>query len=90
MTGPADHLERGTWNLICDRCGTKVKAVDTRRETTGLIMCGECFDAWDLLSHPQSHVRGVPDRQAVPFSRPEGADTFVSVLTWDDDEKAYV
>lgn len=32
----------------------------------------------DKGQHPQDFVRGVPDNQALPYSRPESADQFIS------------
>jgi hypothetical protein len=64
----------GRWNVICDRCGFKLLNSDLRKEWTGLRVCAKCFDP----RHPQDFVKGKADKQAPPWSRPEGADTFVS------------
>jgi hypothetical protein len=87
MSGPADHLERGSFNRICDRCGRKRKARDTALEWTGLMVCTDgCLEE----RHPQDFVKGVADQQGVPLPRPEGTDTFVTFLEWDDATKSYV
>jgi len=89
--GRADFLKRGDFNRICDRCGRKVKASHTAKQTDGWTVCIDgCFDKWDTLSHPQNRVRGVQDRQSVPNPRPEPPDQFVPILTWDDATKSYV
>jgi len=72
--GRADFYRAGSFNRICDRCGAKRKAEDTRKEWTGLIVCLECWDP----RHPQDYVRGVHDQQKVPDPRPEPADVFLN------------
>ena len=72
--GAADFYKPGSWNRICDRCGFKRKAEDTRKEWTGLIVCRDgCLD----VRNPQDFVRGGHDRQRVPDPRPEAADDFL-------------
>jgi hypothetical protein len=64
-----------TWLAICDRCGFKKQSSELRKEWTGLMVCADtCFEA----RHPQDFVRGVPDKQAPPWVRPEPADVFVT------------
>ncbi len=72
--GRADYFKKGDFNRICDRCGLKRKASETRKEWTGLIVCAdECFET----RHPQEFVRGKRDKQRVPMPRPEGANVFL-------------
>ena len=88
--GRADHLVRGDFNRICDRCGCKRKASDTAKQRDGYIVSTDgCFDVHDSISHPQNFVRGIADKQSVPNPRPEATDAFVSVPTWDDTTKSY-
>lgn len=61
-----DYLSKGEYNVICDRCGKKLKSSKVSKEWTGLIVCGECLDE----RHPQDFVRGVRDDMKVPFARP--------------------
>lgn len=42
-------------------------------------MC--CEDDWEIRQ-PQDFVRGVPDTQIAPWLRPEPADSFVPVTTY--------
>jgi hypothetical protein len=72
--GVADYYKKGDFNRICDRCGVKVKASETRREWTGLIVCKD--GCWEPR-HPQEFVRGKRDRQRVPHPRPESPDRFL-------------
>lgn len=66
----------------CDRCGFKTRSSQTKKEWTGLIVCGPCWEP----RHPQDFVRGRPDRQAVQDPRPEQPDTFLDTneVTADD------
>ena len=62
------------WRAICDRCGTKRWNHELRKEWTGLMVCRDtCWEA----RNQQEHVRGVVDRQAPPWVRPEPADVFL-------------
>ena len=81
--GQADYFKKGDFNRICDRCGFKVKASETRKEWTGLIVCiSGCWEA----RHSQEFVRGRRDNQRVPYPRPEGTDNFLAAdeITADD------
>ena len=76
MKGPADYLEFGKWNVICQRCGVKYKNDEVEQEWTGLLVCKKkCFEN----RHPQDFVRGVPDDQSVPYTSPEPTDVYVDV-----------
>lgn len=67
--GHADYLRNGTWNGICDRCGSKFKFADLKLEWDGLYVCtaNGCWEA----RQPQDYVKGVMDNMAVPVSRPD-------------------
>ena len=69
------ELKLGDWNAICDRCGFKFKASKLRKTWDGWMVCPEDWET----RHPQEFVRARPDKQSVPWVRPEKADTFVSV-----------
>ena len=65
LKGKADHLELGSWNLICQRCGVKRKNYDIEKEWTGLFVCRDkCLD----FRHPQDFVRPTIDDTSVPFT----------------------
>lgn len=80
--GRADFYKDGSFNRICDRCGFKRKAEDTRKEWNGLIVCKEHWDA----RHPQDKIRGKADRQSVNNPRPDPDAVFLTVnqVTVDD------
>lgn len=73
--GAGNNYRRGDWDVIDDRTGFKVKASETVREWTGLRVHWTQVDP----RHPQDFVRGVPDRQKVPFTRPESAAVYIGV-----------
>ncbi len=76
LKGPADHLELGKWNVICQRCGTKYKNDQLEKEWTGLLVCKDkCFET----RHPQDFVRAVDDDQSVETPSPPPTDIYVSV-----------
>jgi hypothetical protein len=81
--GQADYYKKGDFNRICDRCGVKVKASETRKEWTGWIVCKK--DCWEPR-HPQEFVRGKRDNQRVQNPRPEPTDNFLEEdeITADD------
>lgn len=75
MAGPA-YLKGDFWR-ICETCGFKKRASETRKRWDGLIVC---MDDWEER-HPQDFVKGVVDRQNVPDPRPEAVNNFVGALS---------
>ncbi len=73
--GKYDYYKSGDWNGICDVCGQKYKASKLKLRWDGVYVCHKDFE----FRHPQEFVRGIKDDQTTPYSRPEEADTFVSV-----------
>jgi hypothetical protein len=73
--GHADYHKSGEWNALCDRCGFKFKSSELQLEWDGFMVCKPCWEP----RQPQDFVRGVPDRQSVPWTRSEPPDTFVAV-----------
>lgn len=68
----ADYFEPGDYNFRCDVCGHKRKASQSRLRWDKARVCKECWEP----RHPQDFVRGVPDDQSVPWTRPDGQ-TFI-------------
>jgi hypothetical protein len=62
--GRTSYFEPGSWNFWCQQCGKRLKATEGRRRWDGLWVGPECFE----IRHPQDFVRGIPDRQSVPWS----------------------
>ena len=57
----------GDYNVICDRCGFKVKRAECLKEWTGLLVCEKCWEP----RHPQDFVKAKADKQSVPEPRPD-------------------
>lgn len=62
----------GNW-LICDVCGFKIRASDSRKRWDGMRVCREDWEP----RHPQDYVKGRRDRQAAAIVRPEAPDVFL-------------
>ena len=63
----------GSWNVICDSCGKKIKASEAKQRWDGLIVCPEDFE----MRQPQDFVKARADKITVPFTRPRPTDLFV-------------
>jgi hypothetical protein len=76
--GHADYYRSGTYNGICDRCGSKFKFSDLKLEWDGLYVCtaNGCWEA----RQPQDYVKGVRDDMSVPVSRPQQPNVFLAQL----------
>ena len=76
--GHADYYKSGTYNGLCDRCGSKFKFSDLKLEWDGLYVCtaNGCWEA----RQPQDYVKGVRDDMAVPVSRPDQPSVFLDTL----------
>ncbi len=72
--GHADYLALGDWNALCDMCGKKFKASELQERWDKAMVCK---DDWEPR-HPQDFVRGVPDIQTPPWTRPVPAPTWVA------------
>lgn len=83
--GPADYYKHGDWNATCDVCGFKFKASELRRRWDNMRVCSEDFEE----RHPQDFLKGKPDRQNVPWTRPEGLVRYVTVNPLDPDDVTY-
>lgn len=76
--GHADYLKNGTWNAICDRCGSKFKFSMLKKEWDGLYVC-TAKDCWEPRQ-PQDYLRGIRDNMSVPISRPGGGNLFLDTI----------
>lgn len=72
---PSNRLDWGDWNACCDLCGFKFKASALRKDWQNLMLCEACWSP----RHPQDFLRVRGDNPAVPWTRPESDDTFVSL-----------
>jgi len=64
--GPKDYAELGAWNVYCDRCRRKYKNHELRKEWTGLMVCGKCWDP----RNPQDFPKDIREDIAPTWSRP--------------------
>jgi len=73
------YLALGQHNAVCDRCGHWFKSGKLRREWTGFMVCGSCFET----RNKQEFVTGKADRQAPPWVRPfvDGPDVTIETGT---------
>lgn len=66
-----------TPQAIDDKTGFKVPLHSLVKDWDGAMTTRSHIDG----RQPQDFVRGVPDRQDLPFARPESPDTFINPLT---------
>lgn len=87
--GRADHLELGTWNVVCYQCGFKRKASMMEKNWQGYYVCPEHNEPRQV----QDFVRAIPDNQNVPWSQPAISPVYVfadvKVGTWDGINKRF-
>lgn len=70
-----NHLILGNWNVLCDSCGRKFKALDLKQRWDGLMVCKEDWE----MRHPSDFLRVQKEKIAVAFSRPYPyQDTFIT------------
>ena len=67
----------GQWKVVCDVCGREFKANQLRQRWDGLMVCQGDYEP----RQPQDFVRGVADKMAPPWARPESSDVFAFVCT---------
>lgn len=66
MTGRADYLALGQWNVVCFQCGRKRKSGQVVKNWQGFYVCPEHNEP----RQPQDFVRGVPDTQQPEWTQP--------------------
>lgn len=64
----------GVWSAICDVCGFEYKSYQLKKRWDGYMVCSKDWEP----RHPQEFVKDKPSK-ALPWTRPEAPDTFVSV-----------
>jgi hypothetical protein len=71
--------------VICDVCGFRCRASETRKRWDGLRVCDADYET----RHPQDFVRGRHDRQRAVITRPEPPDVFITIpsyVRWTDSD----
>lgn len=66
----------GSWNVICDSCGRKIKASEAKQRWDGLIVCPDDFE----MRQPQDFVKARADKITVPFTRPRPTDLSTGIF----------
>lgn len=66
---------------ICDASGFKCNLRDLVRQWDGAMVLPRFLDK----RNPQDFVRGVPDKQSLPYSRPEAPDAFIEGIIRPED-----
>ena len=61
------YYKKGDWNADCDICGRTYKASRLKKRWDGFMCCPQDWN----IRQPQDFVRGIPDQQAPPWTRPE-------------------
>jgi hypothetical protein len=74
VSGEADYLLPGDWNVTCDLCGRKAKAINVEKTWDNQYVCRHHKER----RNPQDYLRGIKDDPSVPFSRPQPPLSFVS------------
>ena len=69
--------DNGGWKVICDVCGRLFKEHDLQKRWDGVMVCSGDWEP----RQPQDFVRGVADKQAPPWARPEASDDFIFICT---------
>jgi hypothetical protein len=67
------NYSSGDWLIICDVCGEKIKASESKKRWDGLIVCSKDYEE----RHSMDFLRGRKERVSVPFTRPRTTDVFV-------------
>ena len=78
MTGRAEYLDLGNWNVVCYECGRKRKASSMKKHWQGYYVCPEHWES----RQPQDFVRAVPDVQTVPWAQPPSDDILFLCDLW--------
>lgn len=72
------YFKSGAWNVVCDVCGREYKSDAVRKRWDGLIVCKQDYEP----RHIADFLRVRETTLAVPFTRPEPADTFILVCPY--------
>lgn len=71
-----NYYKHGEWNCICDVCGFEYKSTELRKDWRGLMVCDRDFET----RHPSDLIKAPRGESTIPWSRPEPADSFVTLV----------
>lgn len=63
-------MKLGDYYVLCDRCGLKFHAKDTRLQWDNLLVCNKCWEPRNELDY----IKVKADDISVPIARPEPVD----------------
>lgn len=69
----------GSWNVICQLCGKKIKAANVFKRWDGLLVCEDDYEQRNILDF----MRIKSDEISVPYLNPESPDQFITVPYYD-------
>lgn len=69
----SNYYKPGSWNVICQVCGSKFKSDEVRKRWDGLIVCKDDFEQRHILDF----IRVPEERNSVPYTAPEPSDQFI-------------
>lgn len=71
-----NYYKPGTWNVTCEVCGFQCKSDEIKKRWDGKLVCKDDFEN----RHSLDFIRPPAERTGVPFSNPEPAPVFVTVI----------
>lgn len=71
-----NYYKSGLWNVICDRCGKKIKADEAKTDWQGFVVCPDDYEQ----RHEQDFVKARQDKITIPFSRPVPTYVYTDVV----------
>lgn len=72
-----NQFKNGDWLAVCDSCGLTFYASQLRTRWDGLKVCEMDYET----RNPQDFVRGIPDIQTPPWTRPKPAEEAITLVS---------
>ena len=69
------YYKPGTWNAICEVCGSRFKNDELLQRWDGRMVCRPDYE----VRHSLDFIRSSQRELSVPWTRPEAADQFIVV-----------
>lgn len=64
-----------SWSVTCDVCGFNFLNDELKKRWDGMMVCDKDWEP----RHPMDFLKTKPDKQMVPWTRPEPTETWVEV-----------
>lgn len=75
------EYKSGDYNAICDTCGLEFKASKLRKRWDGFMVCEADWN----IRHPLDFIKAPGSEKALPWTRPEGEDVFITTKRYPGD-----